>query len=75
MFLTCLCQCLVATLYRAAVPNLFDTRGWCFYENLMPEDLKWSIGGNCSVEEWLAANTDEALLVAHCSSPSMWSGS
>ena len=26
--------------FRTEVPNLFHTRDWWFYENLMPDDLK-----------------------------------
>lgn len=27
---------------RAQVPNLFDMRDGCSYENLMPNDMRWS---------------------------------
>ena len=27
---------------RAAVPNLFGASGWGAYENLIPDDLRWS---------------------------------
>ena len=26
--------------FRAVVPNLFGTRDQCYYENLMPDDLR-----------------------------------
>ena len=34
---------LLSMIYsKAVVPDLFGTRDWCFYENLMPDDLRWS---------------------------------
>lgn len=30
------------TPFRPMVPNLFETRGWPFYDNPMPNDLRWN---------------------------------
>lgn len=32
---------LTLAFFIPAVPNLFVTRDWCSYENLMPNDLRW----------------------------------
>lgn len=39
--------------YRPAISNLSGTRDLCSYENLMPDELKWSRGSDASAGEWL----------------------
>lgn len=34
--------CFAGPCFKPAVPNLFGTRNWCSYENLILDDLRWS---------------------------------